>query len=109
MTPTPSRALCKTLRSRCARLSMRGKPAALSSAGYVLRPGTAIRVQLIPSCRDSELKEIRIISPPELISADPALKEAADDGRPRLPLFSVKGDFLGHMPGDWDSTSAARN
>lgn len=89
-----SRALQDLAPAHCTVVDARGKPVALSSAGYVLRPGTSYHVRLVPSCKDSELKEVRIISSPEFLTVDPELDVLDEEGQAIHSLpFHVKGDF----------------
>jgi hypothetical protein len=93
-----SRALQELTPLSCTIVDRRGRPAPLSSAGYVLRFGKSYHVRILSPFKDEEIREVRIINRPAFLTVENELCEIDDQGRQvRSIPFKVSLDLWTHM------------
>jgi hypothetical protein len=86
-----SRALQPFAPARCRIVDADGRPVTLCSAGYVLRPGRAYRVEVIAPFGDDDYDGVTIQTAPEFIQQEPSVTTPDSDGNPvRAIPFSTR-------------------
>jgi hypothetical protein len=82
----------------CTLITPHNRAVSLGAAGYILRPGRAYRLRVVLPCPESDLVEVRLLTPLDFIKAEPAWEEAAEDGKAVrvLPFLVPRDSFL-----DW--------
>jgi hypothetical protein len=99
-----SRALQEHAPLCCEIVTRRGRPAPLSSAGYVLRFGHSYRLRFVSPFQDEDVQEVRIIDAPSFLKVEPEIRQADEQGRlVRCIPFKVQ---FGMSPRSWLSVRA---
>lgn len=89
-----SRSLQEAAPLWCVIVDRHGRPATLSSAGYVLRGNGSYRLRLVSPFKDDEVHEVRISSPPSFAKTEPEVREIDEHGRAvRSIAFKVPIQF----------------
>jgi len=76
-----SRSLQEATPVWCTIVDRHGRPATLSSAGYVLRGNGSYRLRLVSPFNDEEVQEVRIVSPPSFTKTEPEVRQIDEQGR----------------------------